>query len=104
MKWRVTIMITEASVTTATIDTTGEILIGRVPPADLEIGGATVSRRHCLLRVAPDGTLTAEDAASTSGVYLNDERVVARKPFGPDDTLNIGHYRLRLLSVEVLEA
>lgn len=104
MKWKVTLMISEATVSTAEVITTGEILIGRTPPADLEIGGATMSRRHALLRIDPRGAVTVEDAASTSGVWLNEERVEGPTAFGADDTVRLGHYRLRLLAVEVLEA
>lgn len=97
MTWQLTLMITEGSVSTLELACDGEVLIGRLPPAEIELGGATVSRQHCWLRISDAGEISVEDAGSKGGTFVNREQVVGTRPFGPDDELRVGAYTLRLL-------
>ncbi len=56
--------------------TTGELLIGRDPTADVRIEHATVSRRHARLLVGDDHT-SIEDLASKNGTLIDGERLAA---------------------------
>jgi S-DNA-T family DNA segregation ATPase FtsK/SpoIIIE len=80
-------------------DVDGEVLIGRIAPADVILDGATVSRNHCWLRVDDDGRITVRDAGSTGGMFLNDERVADEQEFGDGDELRVGLYRLKVMTV-----
>lgn len=90
-------MISEATVTTVDVTCHGELLIGRLPPAEIELGGATVSRRHCWMRVDDAGAVTVEDAGSTGGIFVNRARAWGTQALGLDDELRIGAYTLRLV-------
>lgn len=49
-------------------------IVGRVADADLMIDDSTVSRRHSVLRIAPEG-LEVEDLGSSNGTTLNGNRI-----------------------------
>lgn len=71
----------------------GETLIGRGPEATLSILGSLVSRRHAKLTVC-DGRVTAEDAGSRNGVFVNGARLDAPVMLEDGDTLLIGTTQL----------
>lgn len=98
-RWRVMLMVTEGRVETMQFDIDGEVLIGRVAPAEVILDGATVSRSHCWLRVDDDGRLSVRDAGSTSGMFMNNERFADEVMFGDGDELRIGLYRLKVMTV-----
>jgi pSer/pThr/pTyr-binding forkhead associated (FHA) protein len=97
------LMVTEGRVETMQFDVDGEVLIGRVPPAEVLLDGATVSRSHCWLRVDDDGRLSVEDAGSTTGMFMNDERFSGAIPFDDNDELRIGLYRLKVMTVTPID-
>ncbi len=50
---------------------TGDHVVGRAPDADLRIDHPTVSPRHALLRVRPDGQVVARDLGTVNGVLVD---------------------------------
>ena len=101
-RWHLRLMVSESRVSTLELELDGEVLIGRLPPAEIVLEGATVSRRHCWLRIEDDGTVLLEDAGSSAGCFLNKQRLTGVTRFGDDDVLRVGLYELRLMSVAAL--
>lgn len=54
----------------------GEHVVGRAPDADLRIAHPTVSLRHVLLRVQPDGRVLVRDLGTVNGVLVDGVPVV----------------------------
>ena len=67
--------------------------IGRATRADFVLDAALVSRFHCRLSAAPDGTLEVEDLHSTNGTWVNDRRV-GRRALAEGDRLRVGRVEL----------
>ena len=72
-----------------------EFLIGRGPDCDLRLRNNSVSRHHCILRVAADEA-TLIDLGSSNGTYLNNERVRSQAPLHTGDELRVGTCRFLL--------
>ena len=72
--------------------------IGRSGSADVRFDDATVSRRHALIVLTEEGGLRALDDRSLNGLFVNGERV-DWSPLDDGDELEIGRYRLYVLSV-----
>ncbi|MEW5982610.1 MAG: FHA domain-containing protein [Acidobacteriota bacterium] len=49
--------------------------VGRAPRADFIVDAPLVSRLHCRLSVAEDGTVHVEDLGSTNGTWINGEQI-----------------------------
>ncbi|AJE82899.1 hypothetical protein SLNWT_2523 [Streptomyces albus] len=75
----------------------GQILIGRSAEADVPLDDPDVSRLHCAVTVAEDGSVTATDLGSTNGTLL-DGRPVGPDPvpLAPGGLLRLGESALRL--------
>jgi hypothetical protein len=71
--------------------------IGRSGSADVRLDDATVSRRHALVVRTPEGDLRALDDRSLNGLFVNGEQV-EWAPLGEGDELEIGRYRLYVLT------
>lgn len=67
--------------------------IGRSSAADIRLDDATVSRRHALVVLTPEGELRALDDRSLNGLFVNGE-LVEWSPLTDGDQLEIGRYRL----------
>lgn len=74
----------------------GWIRIGRSGAADIRFDDATVSRRHALLVLSPEGELKALDDRSLNGLLVNGERVEWAK-LGDGDEIEVGRYRIHVL-------
>lgn len=48
--------------------------VGRTPPSDLIVPGASVSRAHCVIELAAD-QLRVTDLNSTNGTYIDNKRI-----------------------------
>jgi pSer/pThr/pTyr-binding forkhead associated (FHA) protein len=73
--------------------------VGRATGADFIVDAPLVSRVHCRLTVAPDGTLEVRDLESTNGTFVNGERIEkARLTSG--DRLGVGRIELVALRDE----
>jgi ABC-type multidrug transport system ATPase subunit len=74
-----------------------EITVGRSTENTIRLDGLQISNQHA--RLAPQGGgVTVEDTGSTNGVYVNGQRLAARRatPVRPDDIIQIGPFRLKV--------
>jgi len=67
--------------------------VGRAPRADFVVDAPLVSRLHCRLTAAVDGTLLVEDLGSTNGTFVNGERVASRETCH-GDRIGVGRVEL----------
>ena len=82
------------------------ILVGRIPPCDVVLGGSSVSRQHCRIQRVGDEVCVA-DLGSTNGTFVNGTRTVGAVPLQHGAVLQVGTYVLayeRRTSREVEEA
>ena len=76
-----------------------ELRIGRAERGEGGLGSdRTLSRHHATVRQSPDGVLTIEDAGSTNGTYVNDERITEPRRLYPGDTVRVGATTLQVAS------
>jgi DNA-binding winged helix-turn-helix (wHTH) protein len=66
----------------------GEIVIGRDEDADVPIGSLSVSRRHAIVHVSPEGA-ELEDLGSKNGTSVNGRRV-SRARLATGDVIRVG--------------
>ena len=69
--------------------------VGRATGADFIVDAPLVSRVHCRLTVAPDGSLEVRDLESTNGTFVNGERV-DRALLRRGDRLGVGRVELMI--------
>jgi len=68
----------------------GTYVIGRVPPADLMVNDATVSRRHAQLDIAANGKIRLTDLASLNGTLVNDRKITGSVDVKVGDAITFG--------------
>jgi pSer/pThr/pTyr-binding forkhead associated (FHA) protein len=73
--------------------------VGRATGADFIVDAPLVSRVHCRLTVAPNGTLEVRDLESTNGTFLNGKRI-ERARLKSGDRLGVGRIELVALRDE----
>jgi pSer/pThr/pTyr-binding forkhead associated (FHA) protein len=73
--------------------------VGRATGADFIVDAPLVSRVHCRLTVAPDGTLEVRDLESTNGTFVNGKRI-ERARLKSGDRLGVGRIELVALRDE----
>jgi ABC-type multidrug transport system ATPase subunit/pSer/pThr/pTyr-binding forkhead associated (FHA) protein len=80
------------SAPTQMIDLARPLIIGRDPQADIRLDSPDVSRKHVYIRMT-EGRYILEDAGSTNGTYVNNQRagIVALKD---GDLIEIGNFLL----------
>jgi hypothetical protein len=71
----------------------GTILIGRVPPADILLRDAAVSRAHCRIELAAD-EVRVTDLRSTNGTFVDGERIEETRDLRDGAELRVGGYTL----------
>src|SRR6266536_2961241 len=76
----------------------GRNTLGRHPDNDVVIASPYVSRRHCAIRVLPDGGCILQDLGSTDGVYVDGERLKYPLWLKDGDEIRVGGRRLVLLA------
>ena len=69
------------------------LTIGRSDAADIVLDDMTVSRRHAVVGAAENGCFI-EDNSSTSGTWINGERISGRRTVLPSDNIKIGGFEL----------
>ncbi|MFJ1645948.1 FHA domain-containing protein [Streptomyces sp. NPDC088258] len=75
----------------------GQVRIGRSADADVPLDDPDVSRLHCAVTVADDGSVTVADLCSTNGTWLEGSRVGERPvALASGALLRIGESALRL--------
>jgi len=80
----------------------GAFVLGRSKESDTRLADPRVSRKHCQVEVTPAGVVLQE-FASTSGTFVNDEKV-AQRPLTAGDVIRIGTTELRLQEDDPYEA
>lgn len=70
--------------------------VGRSPDADVPIGDASISRRHCQFFLNADGALSVRDFDSMNGTYVGDRRIQKRAVLNPGETVRVGAVCLKL--------
>ena len=74
-----------------------EVLIGRVTGNDIVLATGNVSKQHA--RIAfQGGQLVIFDLKSTNGTSVNGRKITAPTPVGNDDAIQIGEFKLTILS------
>ncbi len=73
----------------------GEVTIGRMSGNDIVLSAGNISKRHTRL-VMRDGTVIAVCLRSTNGTSVNGVRLATPRVLGPNDTVGIGDFRLRV--------
>ncbi|QDV11560.1 FHA domain protein [Rosistilla oblonga] len=63
--------------------------IGRNPQCDVVIDRPEVADRHCLLRQTVGGFLL-EDLGSSTGTFVDDQRITHPLPIGPENRIRLG--------------
>jgi pilus assembly protein CpaF len=71
-------------------------VVGRASDCDLVLESPAVSKRHLRLEVAAGGVFV-EDLGSTNGTRVDGRRLEGRRPLGPEETVEVGDYRLAVV-------
>ena len=71
----------------------GPNIIGRDPDVTVWVDSTTVSRRHAVIVVSPEGAIL-EDLGSKNGTFLRERRVDAPTPLADGDELAVGSARM----------
>jgi transcriptional regulator with PAS, ATPase and Fis domain len=70
----------------------GAVVIGRgADDADVVVDDRSLSRRHAVLEIGPDGALTVGDLGSTNGTRVRGVRIDGPTPILPDEVFSLGH-------------
>ncbi len=72
-----------------------QLVIGHSETADLVLQDRFVSRRHALVTVDPSGTVTIQDLNSTSGTFVNDERITGPRVLRAGDVVRFADLTAR---------
>src|SRR5262249_27922389 len=75
----------------------GEDLVGRLPDNDLVLEVPVRARRHCAIRVLPDGACFIQDLGSKDGVHVDGERIDRPLPLRNGSVIRLGDQLLVLL-------
>jgi two-component system, NtrC family, response regulator AtoC len=67
----------------------GAVVIGRVSDAELQLGHASVSRRHATIRI-DDGMMSIADLGSHNGTRVNGELVQDARSLASGDVVSVG--------------
>ena len=67
--------------------------VGRHPRADIFLDDVTVSRKHAVFVLLPDGGFMVRDSGSLNGTYVNRQRVEEAR-LASGDEVQIGRYRM----------
>jgi membrane associated rhomboid family serine protease len=73
------------------------VCVGKAPERVISLIGPLVSRHHCSLMPASDGSWQIEDRGSRNGVFVNGEKIESRE-LCENDLISIGDYALRFRS------
>src|SRR5262245_5125499 len=72
--------------------------LGRLPDNNVVLPSPFVSRRHCAIRVLPDGACFIQDLCSKDGVYVNGERIERKAWLKNGDVIGVGGRHLVLVA------
>ncbi len=88
-----TIMLQERPIKTFSIKNGERVTIGRGSEANVVIDNTAISRVHAALEML-NGVYFISDLKSLNGTMVNGEKVSEMVPVSPNDTINIGKFRL----------
>ncbi|HEY3027591.1 MAG TPA: FHA domain-containing protein, partial [Pyrinomonadaceae bacterium] len=71
-----------------------QLSVGRANDNEIRLDGLQISNHHAQF-VQQDGGLAIEDIGSTNGVYVNGERITAKRPIQKTDVIQIGPFVLQ---------
>lgn len=71
----------------------GQLVVGRAPDADVRLDDPTVSPRHAVLSVAPDGSVQVRDLGTVNGVRVDGVPVVQAQ-LNDGNRLDLGEVQL----------
>lgn len=74
-------------------------VLGRGDQCDLRIPSDLVSRSHCELAIAADGSLRVEDLRSRNGTWVNEVRITAPTKLEVGDKLRVGKVVFEVVEV-----
>ena len=79
----------------------GRSTIGRTPATTIELPDRTVSREHCVLDLAPDGSATIVDRGSENGTFVEGRPIETGTPvkIAPGDVVEVGAFALTVRPV-----
>jgi DNA-binding winged helix-turn-helix (wHTH) protein len=77
----------------------GETIVGRDRDLGVTLESSSVSRRHCVIRVAAN-SVTVEDLESKNGTFVRDERITGVVSVAAGDRIRVGTIVLTLVSDE----
>ncbi|MFQ5730752.1 MAG: FHA domain-containing protein [Planctomycetaceae bacterium] len=69
------------------------LIIGSSANCRIRLESSEIAAMHCLIRLQ-NGRLSVQDWYTTTGTFLNGERLQAPSEFTPNDEIRIGDYRL----------
>jgi pSer/pThr/pTyr-binding forkhead associated (FHA) protein len=81
----------------------GRHSVGRLRDCDLSIDDESVSRRHAILEVTPDG-LCVEDLGSANGTFVDEQRLTGRQLLATFASLRFGTVRVQIAPREGAES
>ncbi len=79
------------------------MIVGRVPPANIVISEATVSRKHARF-VQSEQTIEVEDLGSSNYTYVNDKKIEGRVPLKDGDIIRLGTVLLKFFAHDNIES
>jgi hypothetical protein len=79
------------------------VSLGRHASCDIVVPDGSVSDRHCLLELTPEGA-RVRDQGTTNGTTINLERLTPNEPklLGDEDILSLGRYSFQFLNAKTL--
>jgi hypothetical protein len=81
----------------------GNVKIGRCPPADIVLSHKSISREHCIISVVDDELLVT-DLESTNGTYIDEVRISRPEVLPVGSAVRLGQISLRHAILTNVEA
>jgi len=72
----------------------GQVVVGRDAPSDVRLYSSRISRTHAFLRCR-NGAVYVQDAGSSSGTFVNRERVMSPRQLRQGDVVRLADVQLR---------
>ena len=75
----------------------GNMRVGRGSDNDIRLTNRSVHRRHALLQISEDGTLSIHDLGTKNGVFVNGDRC-SQRDLADGDIIELGEVKLRFVA------
>src|SRR5262245_32295302 len=80
------------------------VVIGRSGESDIQVPDTEMSRQHCRLAAAADGSWWVEDLGSRAGTQISGLPIAERTPLAPGTSVEVGATRIWLEEREAPKA